>query len=427
MRWRTLLGTLGFALLLVAAVDRAAVSQNKTIRIIVPYTPGSGPDILSRLMAEEIGNEHGPTMVVENRPRRRHRGRHRSGGACRSGRQHGAPGREFVRHQSGAQARQLRESTKDFAPVCYLAVDADGARGAGRLALQDTGGSDRRGEGPSPANRICQRRSGSSLHVAIEVLRRAANLNITYVPTAAPAPPSARCSAAMSCGLGGLSDRGVATSGRHAARPRHHLRHARVETLPDVPTFAETGVSNYEADIFYGYRRTGEDAGATRWRSCPKCSARALKAPDMKPKLAKQGLFPVGTLRGRVRRLHAKLWRRLRAHHSQRRTSRPTDIRHRTFLFLRLGGEEQRIAFALAEFGRFLGFGLGDVPGVDRDDAGAALVRGHHHAISLVRIHAEHRLEHLHHEFARRVIVVEQDHLVERRPLRLRSSPWCAV
>jgi tripartite-type tricarboxylate transporter receptor subunit TctC len=26
-----------------------------TIKIVVPYTPGSGPDILSRLMAEQIG------------------------------------------------------------------------------------------------------------------------------------------------------------------------------------------------------------------------------------------------------------------------------------------------------------------------------------------------------------------------------------
>ena len=34
----------------------------------MPYTPGSGPDITSRLMAEQIGKAHGATMVVENRP-----------------------------------------------------------------------------------------------------------------------------------------------------------------------------------------------------------------------------------------------------------------------------------------------------------------------------------------------------------------------
>ena len=39
-----------------------------TIKIVVPYTPGSGPDILSRLMGEQIGRAQGPTVVVENRP-----------------------------------------------------------------------------------------------------------------------------------------------------------------------------------------------------------------------------------------------------------------------------------------------------------------------------------------------------------------------
>jgi tripartite-type tricarboxylate transporter receptor subunit TctC len=39
-----------------------------TIKIVVPYTPGSGPDTLSRLMAEQIGRAQGPTVVVENRP-----------------------------------------------------------------------------------------------------------------------------------------------------------------------------------------------------------------------------------------------------------------------------------------------------------------------------------------------------------------------
>jgi tripartite-type tricarboxylate transporter receptor subunit TctC len=69
---------------------------------------------------------------------------------------------------------------------------------------------------------------------------------------------------------------------------------ARVETLPNVPTLGETGISNYEADIFYGVvapAKTPPDALAqlAGWFSG------ALKAPDMKPKLAQQGLFPVGT------------------------------------------------------------------------------------------------------------------------------------
>src|SRR4029079_2104495 len=82
--------------------------------------------------------------------------------------------------------------------------------------------------------------------------------------------------------------------------------------------------------------------------------------------------------------------------------------------------EEQRVAFLLAQFGRFLGLGFSDVPGVDRDDAGAPLMRRHHYPIRLVGIHAEDRLEHEDDEFARRVVVVEKNDFVERRLLRLR-------
>src|SRR2546427_12245951 len=58
------------AAMLLAPVGPVAWSQaTGPIKIVVPYTPGSGPDILSRLMAEQIGRAQGPTVVVENRPR----------------------------------------------------------------------------------------------------------------------------------------------------------------------------------------------------------------------------------------------------------------------------------------------------------------------------------------------------------------------
>jgi tripartite-type tricarboxylate transporter receptor subunit TctC len=57
------------AAMLLAPLGPVAWSQaTGPIKIVVPYTPGSGPDILSRLMAEQIGRAQGPTVVVENRP-----------------------------------------------------------------------------------------------------------------------------------------------------------------------------------------------------------------------------------------------------------------------------------------------------------------------------------------------------------------------
>src|SRR5258708_29076437 len=58
-----------FALVLTALSAHSAWSQAPTtFKIVVPYPPASGPDILSRLMAEQIGRAQGPSVVVENRP-----------------------------------------------------------------------------------------------------------------------------------------------------------------------------------------------------------------------------------------------------------------------------------------------------------------------------------------------------------------------
>src|SRR5690348_7605488 len=44
-----------------------ARSQGRTIRIVVPYPAGSGPDILSRIIGDELSRTNGPNLVVENR------------------------------------------------------------------------------------------------------------------------------------------------------------------------------------------------------------------------------------------------------------------------------------------------------------------------------------------------------------------------
>src|SRR5882724_9015997 len=57
------------AVVFTALFGHSALSETPTtFKIVVPYPPASGPDILSRLMAEQIGRAQGPSVVVENRP-----------------------------------------------------------------------------------------------------------------------------------------------------------------------------------------------------------------------------------------------------------------------------------------------------------------------------------------------------------------------
>jgi tripartite-type tricarboxylate transporter receptor subunit TctC len=60
--------TLACGLVALATAPAGTAQTARTVRIVVPYPPASGPDILSRLMAEQIGRMHGATVLIENRP-----------------------------------------------------------------------------------------------------------------------------------------------------------------------------------------------------------------------------------------------------------------------------------------------------------------------------------------------------------------------
>jgi tripartite-type tricarboxylate transporter receptor subunit TctC len=292
--WRNQLFVSLISAIALALSASGAWSQTaRTFKIVVPYPPASGPDILSRLMGEQIGRAQGPSVVVENRP----------GGGTVIGTEavaRAAPDGSTVLLVANsfvvnpALKKGNYDVSSSFEPICYLASTP--------LVLVVQGTSpyktlaDLIGAARAKPGEVVFSSGGpaSSLHIAIEVLKRAADINITYVPYPGTAP-------AINALMGGHvtavfadyptvvshlksgSLRGLATASA-----------ARVEALPDVPTLAETGVVKYEAEIFYGIvapAKTPADmvAQLSGWFSA------ALKAPEVKPRLAQQGLFPVGT------------------------------------------------------------------------------------------------------------------------------------
>jgi tripartite-type tricarboxylate transporter receptor subunit TctC len=134
---------------------------------------------------------------------------------------------------------------------------------------------------------------GSSLHVAIEVLKRAANINITYVPYGGTAPAINALMGNHVAAVWADYPTVVSQLASGTLRGLVTTSRTRVEALPDVPTLIETGISNYEADIFYGIVAPAKTPPEII-NQLSSLFTGALKAPDMKPKLAQQGLFPVG-------------------------------------------------------------------------------------------------------------------------------------
>src|SRR5947209_5771268 len=174
------------AVLLLASFAPSAWTQAGAIKIVVPYTPGSGPDILARLMAEQIGRAQGATVVVENRP----------GGGTVIGTEavaRAAPDGSTVLLVANsfvvnpALKKTGYDPVTSFEPVCYLAATpivlvVNGSAPYRTLAELIAAARAKPGEltvAGAPA---------SSLQVAFEVLKRAADVNLIYVPYAGTAP-----------------------------------------------------------------------------------------------------------------------------------------------------------------------------------------------------------------------------------------------
>ena len=275
-----------------AAGPGEAFAQTRTVKLLVPYPPASGPDILSRLMAEQIGRSQTATVVVENRP----------GGGTVIGTEaavRAAPdggtvllvANSFV--INAALKPQNYDVSGSFDPVCYLAAtpmvlvvqSASPYR-----KLDDLIGAAR--ERPGALQMAAA--PNSSLQVAYEVLKRSAKIDMTFVPFAGTAP-------AINSLMGGhvtavFADYPTVIGHLKSGTLRALLTASskRVPDLPDTPTFVEAGHTRHEAEIFYGIvtpAKTPPDA----LKQLQDLFAVAIKAPDVQPKLASQGLFAVGT------------------------------------------------------------------------------------------------------------------------------------
>ena len=219
----------------------------------------------------------GPTVVVENRP----------GGGTVIGTEAAAraePDGSTVLLVANSFVVNPALKQQNYDPVDQLRaglLSRRHAHGAGRAtAPRPTGRSPicspRRA--PNPAS--CRSRAAVRhlLHIAIEVLKRAANINITYVPYGGTAPAiNALMGGPRDRGVRRLSDRGVAAQGGHAARARHRLA-ARVEPLPDVPTLTKpASPSTRPTSSTAWWRRRRRRP--TRSRSLPAGSPRACRHP----------------------------------------------------------------------------------------------------------------------------------------------------
>jgi tripartite-type tricarboxylate transporter receptor subunit TctC len=186
------------------------------------------------------------------------------------------------------------EPLTSFEPICYLvrspqAIVVNAASPYRTLADLLEGARSKPGE-----LTLASAGPASSPHIAIEKLKRAAGVNITYVPYQGSGP-------AVNALLGEHLTAVFASypnvvepvrSGRLRALAIASL--ARIEQLPEAPTVIESGFKDYEADLWYGVVAPAKTPKETLAQLAGWFTA-AIQVPEIKSKLLAQGLFPVGT------------------------------------------------------------------------------------------------------------------------------------
>ena len=65
--WITGAGAMSTAALLARTPAVAQAYPQRPVRIIVPYAPGGGTDVFSRLLAAQMEREFGQTLIIDNR------------------------------------------------------------------------------------------------------------------------------------------------------------------------------------------------------------------------------------------------------------------------------------------------------------------------------------------------------------------------
>jgi tripartite-type tricarboxylate transporter receptor subunit TctC len=261
---------------------------SRTVRIIVPATPGGGSDTFARVVAQHLAKELNQQFVVENRP----------GGGTLPAMEYvaGLPADGYTLYLSPATTTSMHlvrksmpwDVRKTFTGLTQLAVVPQGlvlnpkvpatsVKEFIALAKRDAGKLTYGSAGP-----------GTAPHMAMELFNLMAGIKIQHVPYRG-------VSQSVTDILGG-SISGMMLN-LVTAKPHVEAGQLRIlgissakrsSAMPEVPTIAEVGVPNFEAQQWFGLlARAGTPPEILN--KLQRHIADAMRTPEMQARLKTEG------------------------------------------------------------------------------------------------------------------------------------------
>jgi tripartite-type tricarboxylate transporter receptor subunit TctC len=272
---------------------RAQGLSNRNIFIIVPFTPGSGPDVLARIVGEELRKRWNQPVVIENKA-----GASGNLGAAFAARAE-ADGHTILLSvntflMNAALYKNLPyDPVKSFAPIVELATGSLVLAVHPSVPAKSTRELIEHAKSKPGQVTYASPGRGTPQHLAMELFKLNAGVDLQHVPYTGSA-------GAVKDLLGGHV--GAMFVPVHTVLPLAADNQVRLLALgsgkrstlaPDVPTLAEEGVSGLEVDLWYALSAPAGTPKDIIGRYNEVVNA-ILASNEVREQFAKQGLVPVG-------------------------------------------------------------------------------------------------------------------------------------
>jgi tripartite-type tricarboxylate transporter receptor subunit TctC len=282
------------ALALYASAASAQAYPSRPLRLIVPFAPGGAVDIIGRTMADAVSRSLGQPVVVENRP-----GAGAAIGAEAVARS--APdgytlliGTSSTHGVNSAVNPKLSyDPVKDFSPVVLLATAPWMVVVNPSLPVHNPKELIEYAKAHPGQLNFASYGRGSSNHLATELLKARAGIDVVHVPYKGSAPALLDLVAGQ---VNFMLDT-YSTSAPLVEAGKIRLigvtSSKRVPYAPDVPTVAESGVPGYVTGAFFAIWLPANTPAPIVERLNREFNS-ALKQDVIKERLLKLGLQPAG-------------------------------------------------------------------------------------------------------------------------------------
>jgi tripartite-type tricarboxylate transporter receptor subunit TctC len=285
-------GVVGMAALALPSVAQAQTYPSKNVRVIVPFGAGGPTDVIARLVAQKLSESWGHQFYVENLP-----GAGGNTGTAQAARAP-ADGYTLVAVSTGFMVnpslytRVPYDPVKEFEPVTLVAASPNVIfmhPSFPAKSLKDMIAVVKANPGKYS---YAQPSLGSTPHLSAEQLKLTFDLDLQMVPfTSAALAVNSTLAGHTPIGFTAIPPTvGLIKEGK--LRGLAVAAHKRVEALPELPTTAEAGVPDQEADTLTGIvapAGTPQELVARLQQEIAKIVAQ----PEVKNKLTAIGFRPI--------------------------------------------------------------------------------------------------------------------------------------